>query len=229
MQISDIKNPSLIKLWDEVRHYSATIAADAGDALEESSSDEELIANWQSRLESLHEETQHFWGGLENIKQTPSPLPIPGVYAPSGTRGELAYQWIGEYKKDRGIGWSPLPHKPATIEEYSAVFDRFVKDGYKVYAELRDGRYHVFVRLTEAVRENTATDINREYADLFEKYGTAWADAFNKVQGGGWQMLSSHPRTVEERNRVFVEYAKKGYAVYTESKYGTTTIYVRRM
>ncbi len=233
MQIDDIKNPSLKKLFEEVRHHSATIAADAGDALEESSSDAELITSWQSRLENLHEETQHFWGGLENIKQAPpSASALPYLFQAPPSSRYLAYQWIDEYKKDKGIGWSPLPHKPTTIKEYSVVFDKFVKDGYKVYAEFRDGRYHIFVkRLTEmfAVRENTATDINREYADLFEKYGTAWADAFNKVQGGGWQMLSSHPRTVEERNRVFVEYAKKGYAVYTESKYGTTTIYVRRM
>ncbi len=146
MQIDDIKDPSLKKLFEEVRHHSATIAADAGDALEESSNDEELITNWQSRLESLHEETQHFWGGLENIKQAPSPLPISGVYAPSGTRRGFAFQWIDEYKKDKGIGWSPLPHKPTTIEEYSAVFDKFVKDGYKVYAEFREGRYNVYVK-----------------------------------------------------------------------------------
>lgn len=139
MQIDDIRNPSLKKLFEEVRHHSATIVADAGDALEESSNDEELIINWQSRLESLHQETQHFWGELENIKQTPS-LPI------QGTRGELALQWIEEYAKDKGIGWSPLPHKPRTIKEYSTVFDKFMNEGYKVYAEFRDGRYNVYVK-----------------------------------------------------------------------------------
>ena len=150
MRIEDIRNLALRNLFNETGDASATIVAEAGDALEESGSDEELIANWQSRLESLHEETQRFWGGLENIKQAPSPLPTPGaipaLFVPSGTRRELAYRWIDEYKKDRGIGWSPLSHKPATGEEYSAVFDRFVKDGYGVYAEFRDGRYHVYVK-----------------------------------------------------------------------------------
>lgn len=139
MQIDDIKDPSLKKLFEEVRHHSATIAEDAGDALEESNNDEKLITNWQSRLESLHEETQHFWGNLENIKQTPS-------LSSQGTRRELALQWIDEYTKDNGIGWFLLPHKPRTIQEYSAVFDKFMNEGYKVYAEFRDGRYNVYVK-----------------------------------------------------------------------------------
>lgn len=137
MQIDDIKDPNLKKLFEEVRHHSATIAEDAGDALEESSTDEELITNWQSRLESLHEETQHFWGELENIKQIPS-------LSPQGTRRELALQWIDEYTKDNGIGWSLLPYKPTTIEEYSAIFDGLAKGGSKVYAEFRDGRYNIY-------------------------------------------------------------------------------------
>lgn len=147
---------------------------------------------------------------------------------------ELAYKWINEYRKEGGQGWSELSEHPQTLSEYNAIFDKYVREGYRVYAEYREGRYHVFVkRLTEvertyAVRENT-TDINREYADLSEKYGTAWADAFNKVQGRGWQRLPFHPRTTEERNKVFVEYARKGYAVYTESRYSTTYIYVKKI
>ncbi len=68
MDINDIKNPALKKLFEEVRHHSATIAEDAGDALEESSNDEELISNWQSKLDGLYAEISHFWGTLEQMK-----------------------------------------------------------------------------------------------------------------------------------------------------------------
>lgn len=72
-KIDDIKDPALKKLFEEVRHHSATIGEDAGDALENSSNDEELIANWQSYLESLREEIQHFWGELEAMKSKVEP------------------------------------------------------------------------------------------------------------------------------------------------------------
>ena len=72
-------------------------------------------------------------------------------------------------------------------------------------------------------------DINKEYADLFEKYGYLWADSFNKVQGRGWNLLPVKPRTYEERNRVFADYVKKGYAVHTEEKYGEYYIYTFMM
>lgn len=71
--------------------------------------------------------------------------------------------------------------------------------------------------------------VNREYADLYEKYGPAWADAFNKVQGRGWNLLPTHPRNMEERNRVFVDFVKKGYAVHTEERYGEYYIYTYMM
>lgn len=71
-------------------------------------------------------------------------------------------------------------------------------------------------------------DVNREYADLFEKYGTAWADAFNKVRGRGWILLPVRPKTMEERNRVFVEYAYSGFAVFAEGKYGIYYVYVKK-
>lgn len=137
MQINDIKNPTLRKLFEEVRHHSATIEADAGDALEESRSDEELIDDWQSKLESLNRETQYFWGTLENIKFAPS--------SQENKKG-LALQWIDEYTKDKGRGWVAHTAAPSTLEEYSTLFDKLVGDGYKVYAEFRDGRYHVYVK-----------------------------------------------------------------------------------
>jgi len=72
-------------------------------------------------------------------------------------------------------------------------------------------------------------DVNREYADLFEKYGYLWADSFNKVQGRGWNLLPNKPRSFLERNRAFVDFVKKGYAVHTEEKYGEYYIYVLKL
>jgi len=69
-------------------------------------------------------------------------------------------------------------------------------------------------------------DINKEYADLYQKYGYQWADAFNKVKGMGWNVLPIKPRTMEEQVRVFVDYVKKGYAVHFENKFGDYYIYV---
>lgn len=68
MQIDDIKNPALEELFEQIRHASGTIENDARDALEASSTEEELIAEWQSYLESLKNECHHFWGELEAIK-----------------------------------------------------------------------------------------------------------------------------------------------------------------
>lgn len=73
------------------------------------------------------------------------------------------------------------------------------------------------------------SDINKEYADLFEKYGYLWADSFNKVQGRGWNLLPVKPRTFLERNRIFADYVTKGYAVHTEEKYGEYYIYTFMM
>lgn len=72
-------------------------------------------------------------------------------------------------------------------------------------------------------------DVNREYADLFEKYGYLWADSFTKVQGRGWNLIPHKPRSFLERNKVFADFVKKGYAVYTENKYGDYYIYVLKL
>ena len=69
MDINDIKDPYLKELYQKVKHASSTIEADAGDALEESSTEEELIVNWQSKLMELYHECQGFWGELEGMKQ----------------------------------------------------------------------------------------------------------------------------------------------------------------
>ncbi len=70
MDIEDIKNNVLKELVMSVEknEASATIGADLDDALNESSNDEELIQNWQGKLESLYQETRHYWGELENVK-----------------------------------------------------------------------------------------------------------------------------------------------------------------
>ncbi len=73
------------------------------------------------------------------------------------------------------------------------------------------------------------SDINKEYADLYEKYGYLWADSFNKVQGRGWNLLPVRPKNMEERNRVFADFVKKGYAVHTDNKYGKYYIYTYKM
>lgn len=70
MDIVDIKDPRLAELVRsaEKNQASGTIGADLEDALTESSNDEELIAKWQSKLESLHLEAQHYWGEIEAMK-----------------------------------------------------------------------------------------------------------------------------------------------------------------
>lgn len=68
MHIDEIKDPELKKLFMELKHASGTIENDCNDALEESSNDEELIDNWQSKLTDLYNECQHFWGTIENMK-----------------------------------------------------------------------------------------------------------------------------------------------------------------
>lgn len=72
-------------------------------------------------------------------------------------------------------------------------------------------------------------DVNKEYADLFEKYGYLWADSFTKVQGRGWNLIPHKPRSFLERNKVFADFVKKGYAVYTENRYGDYYIYVLKL
>ncbi len=64
----DIQDPALRKLFAETKHASSTIENDADDALNESSNDEELINNWQSKLMDLYNECQYYWGELEKMK-----------------------------------------------------------------------------------------------------------------------------------------------------------------
>lgn len=122
MQIDDIKNPMMKKLFDEVRHYSATIAPDAGDALEESNSNDELLHNWQSKLESLHEETQHFWGririhtGGEIVMAATSPPFSP--QAPHNPLKNLPGA-IREYFKSRRIWQEAMGGRFALNDEFS--------------------------------------------------------------------------------------------------------------
>ena len=68
MQIDEIKDTELRKLFLELKQASSTIENDGHDALNESKNDEELIDNWQSKLNSLYEEVSHFWGTLEELK-----------------------------------------------------------------------------------------------------------------------------------------------------------------
>lgn len=68
MRIDEIRNPILKKLVEGAKHSVGTIEADLHDALDGASNDEELIAMWQSSLESLKEEVEHYWSGLEMIK-----------------------------------------------------------------------------------------------------------------------------------------------------------------
>lgn len=92
MKLEEIQNPALKKLIEEdLRHASGTISADFDDALEKSSTEEELIENWQSALMDLYNECQHYWGSLEGMKPKETDLhkliaegraPPPGVIYP---------------------------------------------------------------------------------------------------------------------------------------------------
>lgn len=68
--------------------------------------------------------------------------------------------------------------------------------------------------------------VSREYAQVYEKHGPAWAAAFISVQGRGWNLLPYRPKSVLERNKIFLDHVKKGYAVHTENRYGDNYIYV---
>lgn len=68
MLIDDINNPVLKDLVKQAKHSVGTVEADLHDALDSSQNDEELIAIWQSTLESLGDEISHYWGELEGIK-----------------------------------------------------------------------------------------------------------------------------------------------------------------
>ena len=67
-RIDKIKNPVLKSLVKQGKHSSGTIEYDLHDALDGSETDEELITMWQSALEGLKEEVEHYWGSLEALK-----------------------------------------------------------------------------------------------------------------------------------------------------------------
>ena len=68
MLIDDITNPVLKALVEQAKHSSGTIEADLHDALDGSDTEEELIVMWQSTLEGLKNEVEHYWSRLEGIK-----------------------------------------------------------------------------------------------------------------------------------------------------------------
>lgn len=69
MKIGDIKNPNLLEMFQRSEKASATITADAEDALEGSTSEEEFVQGWQSKLEDLHLEAEDYWDRLEKLKE----------------------------------------------------------------------------------------------------------------------------------------------------------------
>lgn len=142
--------------------------------------------------------------------------------------------WADAFTKVQGRGWSLLPVKPRSMLERNKVYVDFVKKGYAVYSEERYGYYYIYtLKLPETGgRENKETgkmsDINKEYSDLFEKYGHVWANAFNKDRGRGWSLLPVKPKTTDESFKVFVDYVRKGYEVYSEPRSGEYFIYVKK-
>ena len=65
----DIENEKLKELFiKQMKNGSSTINNDAWDALLSSSTDEELIANWQSALVDMKNEVEHYWSELEKLK-----------------------------------------------------------------------------------------------------------------------------------------------------------------
>lgn len=91
MKLEKIQNPALKKLIGDLKHASSTIENDFNDALEKSSTEKELIENWQSALRDLQNECEDYWGTLEKIKNkgkdlhqliTEGKVPPPGVLMP---------------------------------------------------------------------------------------------------------------------------------------------------
>lgn len=72
--IDNIKNVKLRELVTQViKHASSTVSHDMLDAFSESESDEDFTANWQSKLEGLKNEVEHYWSGLEGMKSQKAP------------------------------------------------------------------------------------------------------------------------------------------------------------
>jgi hypothetical protein len=68
MLIESIKNHVLKDLVVKGRQASETVTYDLDDALQSSTTDEELIHSWQSVLEDLKSEVEYYWGSLEELK-----------------------------------------------------------------------------------------------------------------------------------------------------------------
>ncbi len=68
MEINDIKNVKLKELFVQTKNTSTTIECDARDSLCDSKNDDEFIAVWQSNLENLKNEIEHYWSELEKLK-----------------------------------------------------------------------------------------------------------------------------------------------------------------
>lgn len=63
MLTDDIKDEQLRELFHDLKYSSFTIECDALDALNDSSSDEELVLNFYNKLDSLRDEA----GGLQAV------------------------------------------------------------------------------------------------------------------------------------------------------------------
>ena len=68
MLIEDIKNQTIKDLIEEAHNGSMTIESDLEDAISDSNTEDELIAKWQSALEGLKNEVEHYWSELEGTK-----------------------------------------------------------------------------------------------------------------------------------------------------------------
>ena len=141
--------------------------------------------------------------------------------------------WADAFTKVQGRGWSLLPTHPRNMEERNRVYVDFIKKGYAVYTEDRYGDYYIYtLKLPETggrVSESRTDNLFREFAQWFGKYGQKWTEDFRKDQGRGWSELPVKPRSAPEYNKVFIDYAQNGYAVYSELRDGFYFIYVKKL
>lgn len=68
MKLEDINNLTLGALFHDASYASSTIQMDAGDALEDSKTDQEFIENWKQKLEYLKGEVDAFLKGLRELE-----------------------------------------------------------------------------------------------------------------------------------------------------------------
>lgn len=150
------------------------------------------------------------------------------------------YLWADSFNKTQGRGWNLLPIKPRTMEERNRIFSDYVKKGYAVHTENRYGEYYIYTFMMKSpetrghvsemyVSESRTDNLFREFAQLFGKYGQKWTDDFRKDQGRGWSELPVKPRFAHEYNKVFIDFAQKGYEVYSELRNGFYFIYVKKL